>query len=413
MRARFLLICAFVLLPRELVHAQITWSGIFDFGVMKGGGGSKPELNQLANDYVQLNVQDIQLFVDAAVSNDVSLSAKVATARQNPFDPRSVNLELAYATFWHLAGNGLNISAGKILTPFGAFTRRQLSPDNPLIGEPLFFYYQTNVSPVTGYLDPGGVLVAQGYGGRLSTVYNGGYFTGVSAFGSFLDDALEYNVAVLNSPLSSPNTSVNMDKEVAFHGRIAVRPAIWGTVGFSYCTGSFIDHNSWNDFYSLPGWGGTEQFKQTAAGIDVRLSYLYYEINAEFISNQFRSPYIIYDSRYSPPWWSGLTGTNSSINLSSNEILIDARIDVPFFPGLFLAGRYNTVTFGNIVDPWQSSPTYGKSIPWDRTVAKYAVGLGYRPTRGVLIKVGYEKTAVDVKPTPDLDVLASQLSVSF
>jgi hypothetical protein len=216
----------------------------------------------------------------------------------------------------------------------------------------------------------------------------------------------------MNSPLCSPNTSVNLDKEVAVHGRIAVHPAIWGTIGFSYCIGSFIDHNLANDFYSRPHWGGTEQFRQTAAGVDLTLSYLFYELNTEFIANRFGAPYIVYDYYYTPPYWTGLTNANS-LELTNNELLVDVKIDAPFYPGLFLAGRYNTLSFGNILDPWLSSSTFGKSIPWDHNVVKYAVGVGYKPARGVLIKVGYERTVVDVTPAPDLGVIASQVSVSF
>jgi hypothetical protein len=269
------------------------------------------------------------------------------------------------------------------------------------------------VSPITGYLDPSEVPLAQSsYGGRLSTIYNGGYFVGVQAFGDFLDDVLEYNIAFMNSPLCSPNASVNLDNDIAFHGRLAVHPAIWGTIGLSYCAGSFIDHDPWNDFYSSPGWGGTEQFKQSAVGLDLTLSYLFYEINAEFISNNFRSPYIVYNASYTPPWWTGLTNTRS-LDLSSNEVLVDVKIEAPFYPGLFVAGRYNTLSFGSIVDPWQGSATFGKSIPWDRDVAKYAVGIGYKAARRILIKLGYERTVVEATPASDLDVIASQLSVSF
>lgn len=411
MRVRILPSIAIFLILPGLLCAQIAWSGIYDFGVLKGGNGSKLELNQVPNSNIQLNAQDFQLFIDANVDNDVSLSAKIATNRQNPLDPRSLNLELAYVTFWRLAGNSLNVSAGKILTPFGAFAKRQLSPDNPLIGNPLFFFYQTNVSPVSGYLDSNGVLQSQSlYGGRLSTMYNGGYYVGAQAFGSLMDDLLEYSVAVMNSPLSSPNTSVNLDKEVAFHGRVAIHPAIWGALGFSYCVGSFLDHSSVNDIYSKAT--GTEQFKQSTIGADLTLSYLFYEINAEYISNRFNTPYIVYDYTVNPPYRSGLTNA-TDLSLTNDELLIDVKIDAPFYPGLFIAGRYNTMSFGDITDPWRISSTFGKSIQWDHNVRKYAVGIGYKPARGVLIKVGYERTLVDVTPAPDLDVFASQFSVSF
>lgn len=394
-----------------LALGQISWSGIYNFEIQKGGSESKLELNQLPNSYVQLNVQDLQLFLDATVDDGISLSGKIATNRKTPLDPRTIDLELAYVTFWHLAGDALNISAGKILTPFGAFTRRQLSPDNPLIGNPLFFYYQTNVSPASGYLDSTGVLVSQSlYGGRLSTVYNGGYFVGAQVFGSFLDDLLEYNVAVMNSPLSSPNTAVNLDKEVAIHGRVGLRPAIWGDFGVSYCSGSYLEHGIVNNFYSV--LGGTGQFKQNTLGIDASLSYLYYQIDAEYIANQFDAPFIIYDYTINPPYRSGLT-SGTSLVLSNDELLIDVRIDVPFYPGLFLAGRFNTLSFGNIVDPSPASRTFGQTISWDHNVNKFAVGVGLKPAHGILIKVDYERTSIDITPKPDLDVIASQLSVSF
>jgi hypothetical protein len=402
---------AFLVTMAQSLPAQISWSGIYDFEVKKGGSGSKLELNQLPNGNIQLNVQAFQLFVDATVDEDISISTKITTNRQTPLDPRLLNLELAYVTFRSLVGNSVNVSAGKILTPFGAFTRRQLSPDNPFIGSPLFFYYQTNLSPVSGYLDSSGVLLSQSlYGGRLSTIYNGGYYVGAQIFGSFADDLLAYNIAVMNTPLSSPNTAVNLDKGVAFHGRIAVHPAIWGTIGASYCTGSFIDHNNVNDFYSSTG--GTEQFKQNTLGFDLDLSYLFYELNAEYIVNNFHAPFILYDYTIIPPYRSGLISGNELV-LSNNELLVDVKIDAPFYPGLYIAGRYNALSFGNIIDPSQTSNTLGKSIPWDRNVQKFAVGIGYKPAHGVLIKLGFERTSIDVTPSPDLDIFATQLSIAF
>jgi hypothetical protein len=391
--------------------AQISWSGIYDFEIKKGGAGSSPGWNQLPNDYLQLNVQNLQLFVDATVDDGISLSAKIATNRANTADPRFFDLELANVTFWHLAGNALNISAGKMLTPFGGFTRRQLSPENPLIGQPLFFYYQTNVSPAYGYLDPSTSSYAQSaYGGTLSTVYNGGYYVGAAAFGSFDDDLFEYNVAVMNSPLSSPNTSINLNQDLAFHGRVAFHPAIWGTIGFSYCTGSFLEHSTYNNFYDATG--GIGRFTQNTAGMDLTLSYLYYEIDAEYIYNSYTSPYIVYSSS-GPPWYTSGLANASALTLTNNEVLVDMKIDIPFVPGLYVAGRYNMLSFGNIIDPYGSSSTYGQSISWDNNVQKYAFGVGYKPAHGVLIKLNYERTTIDTTPTPDLDIVAAQLSVSF
>ncbi len=389
------------------LSAQITWSGIYDFEIKKGGVGSKPELNELSNENLQLNVRNLQLFFDAVVDNDVSITGKMATTSRN----QGIDVQLAFVTFWRLAGSALNVSAGKILTPFGSFVRRQLSPDNPLIGSPLFFYYQTNVSSSSGYLDSNGVLLAQSlYGGRLSTVYTGGYYVGAEVFGALADDLVQYDMALLNAPLASTNSEINLDKQVSFHGRAAIRPAIWGTLGASFCTGSFLERGTVNGF--LNKTGGTERFKQQTIGLDLSLSYLYYEINAEYVNNRFNAPYIVYDFTVIPPYKSGLTGKDGLL-LSSTELLVDLKIEAPFYPGLYVAGRYNSVRFGSITDPLGSSSTFGKEIPWDRDVQRYGAAIGYKPVRGVLIKVGYEWTKLDITPQPDLDAFGTQVSVSF
>ena len=77
-----------------LAFSQISWSGIYDFEIQKGGSGSKLELNQLPNSYLQFNVQNLQLFVDATVDDGISLSTKIATNRQTPLDPRILDLFL-------------------------------------------------------------------------------------------------------------------------------------------------------------------------------------------------------------------------------------------------------------------------------------------------------------------------------
>jgi hypothetical protein len=139
-------------------------------------------------------------------------------------------------------------------------------------------------------------------------------------------------------------------------------------------------------------------------------SYLYYELNAEYIFNRFKSPYIVLEGDY--------TYTNGipyglSLNLESNELLVDLKLEAPFYPGLYLAMRYNKLRFSDIKDPDARSSTFGRSIPWDRGANRYAIGLGYRPDHSVLIKLGFEKTDLDVNPKPDLGVIACALVVSF
>ena len=405
------LVIGLTVLWDAIAPAQVSWSGIYTFEIKQGGKDSRLDANKVYNKYLQINLHDLQLFLDAQVADDIFLSAKLATSPRNTSNLKGVNLELAYVTFSDLFGTGASISAGKIITPFGTYAKRQLSPDNPLIGTPLFFYYSENVSPSSGYLDSTGVLLAQSlYGGRLSTIYYGGYFTGIELFGNLAGDLLFYDFAVMNAPLSSPASETNLNKQLTLQERVAVHPAIWGTAGISYSTGSFLDRGNVN--YFLDNTGSVEDYKQNTLGFDLNLNYLYYELNAEYIMNTFHSPYAVYDYTLNPPYKSGLTG-RTSLDLKSSELLVDVKFDAPFYPGLYLAGRYNMVSFGSIVDPFTASSTFGRSVPWDHDVTRFEVALGFKPARGVLTKLGYQWTKVNVNPRPDLDVFGFQVSVSF
>ena len=368
------------------------------------------ELNSLPNSYVQINVHQFQLFMQADIDSNIAFTTSLANSPQDSPNFKGVTFQLAYVTFYNVLGDALSLSAGKIVTPFGLFAKRQLATENPFIGYPLFFTYQLNISPQTGYLDKGGVAAASTrYGGQLSTIYTGAYYVGAEAFGSFVDDLLQYDVALTNAPLSSTSSDFNLNDNPSVQGRISLHPAIWGTFGLSYSSGPFMVPSSTNQYFQQ-AYSSLNQYSQTTFGADAELAYLYYELDAEYVFNRFKSPYIISNSNYQ--YVNGLPSGNW-LNLDSQELLVDLRIDAAFFPGLFLALRYNPLWFGSIVDPDQNSPTYGKTIRWDDNVTRYAIGLGYRPTHSVLVKLDYQKTNVSLNPEPKLDVFGLAVVVSF
>ncbi len=391
--------------------AQIKWWGIYDFQILKGGADSREDLNSLPNDYIQVNIHQFQLFLEADIENNITFTTSLANSPEDSPNFKGVNFQLAYVTFSDLLGDALSISAGKIVTPFGLFAKRQLATENPFIGYPLFFTYPQNVSPQTGYLDPTEVATANAqYGGRLNTIYTGAYYIGAEAFGSFLDSFLQYDVALTNAPLSSTASGYNVNNNPSIQGRLSLHPAIWGTFGLSYSSGPFMTPSSVNQYFQQ-SYSSLNQYTQTTLGADATLSYLYYELDAEYIFNRFKSPYIITDvNNYQ--YVSGLP-PGSWLNLDSRELLVDLKIDAAFFPGLFLALRYNPLWFGNITDPNQYSATFGKNISWDNNVNRFAIGLGYKPVHSVLIKLNYQKTNISMKPQPKLDVFGLAAVVSF
>ena len=392
-----------------IVNAQMRWWGIYDFEIRKGAENSRIDLNSLPNDYTQLAVHQVQLGIVSEISSQISFSAMISNAYANSFDLKGLEFQLANVTYSHLLGDWISISAGKMLSPFGAFAKRQLATENPVIGRPLFYTYRQNISPLTGYLDSAGSTANNQYGSHLTTIYNGGYFSGVEMFGSFFDDLIEYDAAVMNAPLSSTTGDYNVDGNLAFHGRAAVHPGMWGTIGVSYAFGSFMQPAELNSYFETSS-AQLNRFEQSTYGIDLQLSYLYYELNAEYISNRFNAPYIIYNSSYR--YVNGLSN-GLSLLLNSDEFLVDVKIEAPFYPGVFLAARYDRLTFGSIIDPQVQSSTYGRSIRWNRNANRYTIGAGYKPDRSVLIKLNYENTDIDQTPKPQLNVVACSVVVAF
>ena len=392
--------------------AQLHSWGIFDFEARKGGKDSELQKNGLPNDYPQLTLQQLHLFIDADISPTILFTVKLANNPAKALDFKSMELQLAYVTFSRIFGDALTVSLGRIMTPFGTFSKRQLPTENPFIGQPLFFSYSQNISSLTGYLNPQIVYPSGSqYGSRLTTIYSCGYFTGIGANGNFFDNVLEYDVALMNAPLSSTIGDYNIDKGLAFHGRVALHPAIWGTLGISYATGSYMQSSSYSQDYEEE-YTSLNNFNQSTYGVDLLLSYLYFEVNAEYIMNRFDAPYILYTpaAQYDNGYGNGLSRT-----LDSYEYLIDTKLEAPFFPGVYLALRYNILTFNKITDPRAGFSSYynNSTFQWDRNVVRSAIGIGYKPDRSVLIKLGYERTAVSAQPIPDLAVWGCAVVVTF
>lgn len=407
MKIRYSLTIFFLLFSFS-ASAQIQLFGVFDFEMRKGGEDSKLWSNGLPNENLHFGVYQLQLFLDAQITDDVSFFGKISNNTLRGWGLKEIEVQLAYVTLHELFSKDVNLAAGRIITPFGSFSKRQLSTDNPHIGQPIFFQWLYDISPAFGYLDPITTpIVGTSYGGRIGTLYSGGYYTGVELFGSILNEKLEYDLALMNAPLSSSQSDLNLNSNIAFHGRIAAHPAAWATAGISYADGSFLEQNESNEILTE-----LEKYRQQTIGFDLRLEYLYYQLNAEYLINQWNSPYITLDYSVSPPYTSGLD-EGEELNLSNNELLVDLKISAPFYAGLYIAGRYNIASFNTITDPFTDSETAGEEIQWGNDLTRYAITIGYKPVRKVILKASYENTNVDVSPAPDVHFWGMQVSVTL
>ncbi len=388
-RKVFAALIAFLLMP-SFSLAQVTLGGIADIEVKKGQRDSNPFTNEVQNANATFLISRLQLFVDADIGENIFFTSKIEANLHRTTSLNSFRVSLASVTFANLIGNHFNLEAGKILTPFGLYPKLQLSPDNFVIGTPLAYFYYVKVSKVRGYFPSDR---------EISIIYPGAYYLGVNLFGTFFHGDVRYDAAIVNEPLSNGGNDINFNKEFAFMGRIAVRPFMWLTVGGSYSRGAFMDQHPINA--SLVE--NLEAYKQTTYGADFDLNYLYYELRGEYIYNKWRAPYIVNTS----PTTYALQALD--LSLQNYSFYVEGKINFPFIVGLYLAGRFEQIRFGEIVDPDNPS----RIVRWDKNIQRVEAGVGYKLGRGIKLKVTYQINTTDVFPEPQDNVFAAQLSVKF
>ncbi len=396
-RKVFAALIAFLLIP-SFSLAQVNLSGIADIEAKKGQQESSPSTNEVQNGNATFLLSRLQLFVDADLDENIFFTSKIEADLHRTTSLNSFRVSLASLTFANLVGGHFNIEAGKILTPFGLYPKLQLSPDNFVIGTPLAYSYYVNISKVRGYF-PASARQYAGSDRGNSIIYRGGYFLGITAFGTFFHGDVRYDAAAVNDPLSTGGNDINFNKELAFMGRIAVKPFIWLTLGGSYSRGAFMDQDPINT--SLVG--NLEAYKQTTYGADFDLDYMYYELRGEYIYNKWRAPYIVNTS----PTTYALQALD--LSLQNYSFYVEGKINFPFIVGLYLAGRFEQIRFGEIVDPDNPS----RIVRWDKNIQRVEAGVGYKLGRGIKLKVTYQINTTDVFPEPQDNVFAAQLSVKF
>lgn len=390
-------------------YAQVQWYGVYSFEAKVGGSDSKSTLNNLPNGNPQLIVNQFQLFLESDIGDHGAVHAKIGNNAAESFDLKTLEFQLAYLEFSNIAGSALNLAIGKILTPFGTFAKRQLPHDNPLMSEPLYFSYPVSVSPSYGYVPGSTPGSSSNYGDKLMTMWTGGYTTGLEAFGSLFRGGLSYDLALTNAPISATAVDWNTNKELALQGRIGFKPAIWIDGGFSFSYGSYMDAASAGA--SIPA-DRVDDYKQRTLGADVRIGYLYYELNAEYVYNTFDTPsYQLASGTYGQYTETTILPSSEDRSLPSYELVIDAKAETPFLPGFYVAGRADILVFGR-GSYKLSAPQHG-SFRWENDVDRYAAAFGYSITRDVRIKAEHNWMNISGSPNLDLQVFALQLSVTF
>lgn len=389
MKKLFLLLIPALLCFQERVSAQVEWSGIADVGFSMGGPDSKFISNGISNRYPNFSLMNLNLFLGSQISEDFSFSGKFLYApAQYGYGsyPRLVFASVNYDP----AGESFGFSAGRVLTPFGLYAKRQHSTENISFLPPLVYGYFINISSLRGYWPISGENGSYGSDDvGLNSVFQGGYQMGLKGYYTY-EDLADVELMISNTPVSAGN-EVKNSGSISVSGRIGYKPVMWANLGFSGSYGSFMERTAENSVI-----GNIQKYKQLTLGTDASFAYSYFELSGEYIYSSWTAP------KFAKGAFVNNLGAYPTFNLFNHGAYADLKIDIPQIPGLFIAGRFDRIWFDKV-----------QNVVWDLDHDRFTGVIGYTWQKGILLKlVGFTQTnsgAVDFKE----DGLAALITVSF
>ena len=403
MRKIFLCFTIIISFPLLLI-AQVEFNGTLDLEVSKGGKDSKFITNEIANDYQNphLAINQLNLFAFAQVTDDFFVNVRLqwdtwGSGKLN----REPRISLAVLS-WEPEESSIGLSVGRFISPFGLYPRRILAADNLFTHAPLGYGYFINISDQRGFwpkVGDSGIYGPNDVG--LTTVYFGGYSTGLMLNWIIVPQLFNIDMAITNAAIASQADYTNL-ANVGGIIRLGFQPLIYWQQGISLSYGSFMQRDGININYD-----DLEQYTQTVIATDIILAHSYFELSGEFIYSLWYVPMFI--------------GTGfieeeprnlQNMNLENYSAYLDFKIEPPFLTGAYIAFRYDILRFqdsGDIADI--NSKNFN---PWDNDVTRYSIAVGYKFARPVLLKLAYmDQKTENLDPDPEDYVYHAILTVSF
>ncbi len=359
-------------------------SGSVDFEVAAGGEDSRFVTNEINNEFRRphLGLRELNLFLFSELGGDFFLNARFqwdiwGSGRLNP-----LRVTLA-ALSWEPEDLMLSLTLGRFVSPFGLYPRRQLSSESNFINAPLAYGYFINVSDTRGFWPAAGK--AGQYGNDdvgLTMNYFGGYATGGLFNWVIIPEGMDLALAVSNAAPASQQDYTNL-QNLSVTLRLGFQPVIFWQQGISVSHGSFMRRSAVNTNFDR-----LEQYRQTLLGTDFILAYAYFELSGEFLYALWDVPASDKNGFQIAP-----DGNLEKYSLSNWSAYVDARLEMPFLPGSYIAGRYERMVFNRYTPPAGSS--LSGTNPWDESLIRYSLAAGYRLARPVLLKFAFSEQIFD------------------
>jgi hypothetical protein len=395
------LFCLFLLmLSLQAKAQQLTWGGLIDFELRKGGESSRALLNQTPNENWTLFTPNIRLFATAELSEkwwaDVTLQADYYGQEKL----HSMFFSLFSINYQPFDFTDLTIQAGRFITPFGYNHRQVLSSDNPFTNFSLESAWNLRVDKKMGYFPTGAIDYNSTPG--MAPVYQRRYTQGISINGTLGKHQLvDYALALTTAPASG-FLEAGQGGAPSFIGRVVIQPVIWAKLGTSFSHGGYMMRDEVKN--------GTltdkelQSFKQTIYAFDATLSYSYFEVTGQWLYNNWGAPLM------GIPFTADIDPPHEKLDLNLTHWLVQTKVNLPFLVGSYVAARYENMVFGD--NPSVVMFPDGNNPPWLAETNRYEFVFGYKFTRTILGKLSWQDGR-NVGTDRDDYVFTAQLSVGL
>jgi hypothetical protein len=278
----------------------------------------------------------------------------------------------------------VTLQAGRFIMPFDIDSRRLLSADNPFTHLSLASEHILPIDKKIGFFRNDG-LIYRGYFG-MAMVYPRRYTQGISLMGSLGESRwLEYNLALTTAAASS-FLEYGQHARPAFIGRVTVKPFMWLRIGGSLSEGPYMNPDNRNAGFSANDLAN--RYTQLAWSADLNINYSYFDFTFQYTFSDWTAPHLNTfgiagneDYLGDPPViWDDL------VNPKAYHVLAENIVNFPFWPGSYLAARYENIKFNRIrvANLVQGTESYGR---WMNNYHRVALVLGNRLSQHVIIKL--------------------------